>query len=139
MSTAEQPTWSWIKQKALKPTVLDQRIRVGIAISIGFISWFATGNLHAFAISGFFFIIIPYAVVSIVDVYLRLQFSLLTLLIAISTLQIPMLAFFRIESNFGIGLGIALLLTWLVVVGWKIKKQLDKQTPRSLPNEVKTE
>lgn len=112
---------------------------MGSAFALGLFFWFLTGNVLALNISIACFIIIPNAVVGIIDLYLRIQFSLLALLLAISTLQIPILVFINIRTNLGIGLGIALLSIWVFVVGWNIKKQLDKQKPEPLPIEAKTE
>jgi len=52
---------------------------------------------------------------------LRIQFTLLTLLVAIVTLQIPMLLFFSMDSNLGKSLSAAFLLLWLLGFAASVK------------------
>jgi hypothetical protein len=46
------------------------------------------------------------------------------MLIAILTLQIPVMLFFTAEDGIGIGLGVSLLLIWLLVFGAYVKIRL---------------
>jgi len=126
MSAADHPTWAWVKQKALKPTLFDRGIRMGSAFALGLFFWYLTGNVLALNISIACFIIIPNAVVGIIDVYLRIRISLLALLLAIVTLQVPVLLLVTAESDDGIGTGIISLVLWILVFGAYIQDRLEE-------------
>lgn len=90
--------------------------------------YFLTNSLIWFYITLFASSVLPNLLFALIDFRFRkptpVQFSLQAMLIAILTLQIPVMLFFTAEDGIGIGLGVSLLLIWLLVFGAYVKIRL---------------
>lgn len=142
MNAANHPTWLRLKDSFLKPTFKQRSVRICAALLAGGIAWRISGKIYWFNIPIYCLLLIP-AFVSIIDLYLRVRFTLLSMMLAIVTLQLPIILFVRADSDIGLGLGGALLIIWVMVIGARIKAQLEedeqkKQQPEA-PKEVRTQ
>jgi len=117
-------------------------VRICAALLVGGIAWRISGKIYWLNIPIYCLLLIP-AFVSIIDLYLRVRFTLLSMMLAIVTLQLPIILFVRADSGVGFGLGGALLIIWVMVIGARIKAQLEddeqKKQQAHAPKDVHTQ
>lgn len=124
MSLARHPTWIQVKQHIYHPTwkakLIDFLFRMLVSTAVYFIS----NSTIWFTMSIIVTALLPSLVVGLLDIFLRIQFSLMALLITILTLQIPVAILATAQSEIGVVFGSLLLLFWIVPVGIYIYIQL---------------
>lgn len=116
MNPARHPTWRWIKRETITPSTLSRVLRGVASIALGWMAYRFTGKAIWLMVVFYSSLILPTVIVTLLDTILRVQFSLRTLVVAIVTLQIPMLLFFTTDAEWGRWVGAALLLLWLLVL-----------------------
>lgn len=121
MNAAENPNWVWFKRQFNESSWLAKLVIFSLRFIAMTSVWFLTKSQVWTLVTLFSSAILPDLLIFLIDTYLRVQFSLLAMLIAILTLQLPVMLFFTAETGIGIGLGISLLLIWLLVFGAYVK------------------
>lgn len=116
MNLARHPKWLWIKRVTFTPSTISRVLRGVASIALGWIAYHFTGKAIWLLVVFYTSLILPTVLVTALDVILRIQFSLMTLLVAVVTLQIPMLFIFVSDSALGISLGADLLLIWFLAL-----------------------
>lgn len=114
MSAADHPTWRRIRNIFLGPG-FGPSFLVRIVFPLA-VMYFTRSGLLTIAAIG-----VPIAVVGLIDIYLRTRFTLRSLLLAILTLQVPIAILVTANSEIAYGIGAALLVLWLWIVGNRIE------------------
>jgi len=124
MSLARHPTWMWIKRQIEYPSWKVKVVHLLFCVSLTLAVHHFTRSLIWFYVTMAGSVVLPALIVGLLDIYFRIQFSLIALLISILTLQIPVAILVTAESGLATWIGTGLLLIWVLLVGAYVKIQL---------------
>ncbi len=144
MSLARHPAWLRVKQHIYQPSWKAKFVDFTIRMLVSTAVYFFFNSMFWFTASLIITALLPSIVVGLFDIFLRIQFSLMSLLITILTFQIPVAVLATAESEIGVVFASVLFLIWIVPVGIYIYIQLmieeeSSQTCAAHTSEAKLE